>query len=237
MRANKVKVFSFSGVDGAGKSTQIEALHRRLTESGLTVNIRTFWDDVVVLREFRESASSKVFKGDVGVGSPDRPIIRRDKNVTSAYMVAVRLVLYTLDALRLCIVSTKRAVPRADVIIFDRYIYDELANLPLENALLRLYIRFLLKLVPKPDIGFLIDADPEAAYVRKPEYPLQFVRQNRDAYLKLARVANMIVLSPLSIEEAGAIIEQTVMAQYDAMQPEQMASLTSAPDSAEGNTG
>lgn len=212
MRSESVRLISFSGIDGAGKSTQIEATHQCLQRLGLRTRVYTFWDDVVVLPALRERMSFSVFRGDRGVGRPDRPIVRRDKNVTSGYVIAFRLLLYFLDALRLCIVSSKSADAESDVVIFDRYIYDELANLPLKHRAVRLYIRLLLRLVPKPDLAFLLDADPEAACLRKPEYPLEFVGHNRDAYLNLARIAGMTVLPPQPINETTATIENSLLA-------------------------
>lgn len=205
-----MKIFSFSGIDGAGKSTQIEEFTRYLKQKGLRVEIYTFWDDVVVFSGLRERMSLSVFKGDRGVGSPDRPIVRRDKNVSSKSVMASRLLLYAMDALHLSAITYRAANSNADVVILDRYIYDELANLPLRYRLIRLYIRLLLALTPKPDMAFLIDADPEAACTRKPEYPLEFVRRNRDAYLKLARMANMTTLPPATVEETQGRIQSMV---------------------------
>src|SRR5438045_1828307 len=142
MRDN-AKVVTFSGIDGAGKSTQIEALQTHLQEIGLRCVLYSFWDDVVALAHFREFMSHKVLKGDKGIGSPDKPIQRRDKNVTSWYTIPVRLIFYLLDALSLGLVLA-RVPTGADVIIFDRYIYDELANLPLQRWFIRLYVRILL---------------------------------------------------------------------------------------------
>jgi len=61
---------SFSGIDGAGKSTQIEALCARLRQDGLRVQLIRFWDDIARLTRFRETTGHIVFKGDKGVGSP-----------------------------------------------------------------------------------------------------------------------------------------------------------------------
>ena len=206
-------VFSFSGIDGAGKSTQIGQLCDYLDQLGLRVKLYTFWDDVVAFSKLREGLSLSLFRGDRGIGSPDRPIVRRDKNVNSGSIVIFRLLLYSFDVLRLCLVSHRAAASGADVVIFDRYIYDELANLPSERWLIGLYTKLLLKLAPKPDLAFLVDAVPEAACARKPEYPLEFVRRNREAYLKLARVAGMTVLPAGSIEEAGARLRSLVSGQ------------------------
>ncbi len=211
MGSHNIRVISFSGIDGAGKSTQIDALQSLLRDLGLRSALYTFWDNVVVFQRLREHISSKAFKGDKGVGSPDKPINRRDKNVTSWYITALRLFLYLLDAYSLRVAVSGSLNAGMDFIIFDRYIYDELANLPLNHPSVRFYIHVLLRLVPKPDVAFVVDADPEAAHTRKPEYPLVFVRKNRDAYLTLSRlVCGMTVLAPLSVKETAAKIKDSV---------------------------
>ena len=208
MQLDGVKVISFSGIDGAGKSTQIEALSCFLGDFGLKCRVLTFWDDVVALSRFRERISSKAFRGDQGVGSPERPIVRRDKNVSAWYITAARMILYAIDAVSLCIVFSKNVDAADDVIIFDRYLYDELANLPLHNWVTRLFVRILLELVPRPDVAVILDAYPELATLRKPEYPLEFVRRNREAYLLLSRMAGLSVIAPAPVEEtAGAVAE------------------------------
>ena len=199
------KIVSFSGIDGAGKSTQIGALQARLSKLGLRSRVLTFWDDIVVLGGFRELISHKTFGGDEGVGSPDRPINRRDKNVTSAHVIGARLFLYFLDAAYLRLFCLKLRKTEADVVIFDRYIYDELANLPLHRRFARSYVRLILNIVPEPDMAYLVDADPAAARARKPEYPVEFLRQNRERYLALSGLAgNMTVIEPASLEAAEA---------------------------------
>lgn len=192
---------SFSGIDGAGKSTQIEFLRECLEDAGLKVTLIRFWDDIARLKSLRESTGHTLFKGDKGVGAPDAPITRKDKNIQSWPMSCIRLILYLIDAF-----STRAAVRNAlrsdsDFIIFDRYCYDEFANLDLGNALLRKYVLLLLKLVPALDRSYLLDADPVKARARKPEYPLDFIHLNRAAYLKMySLTARMTVIAPMEIE-------------------------------------
>jgi len=211
MRTDSAKIVSFSGIDGAGKSTQIEALQRHLQGLGVQCTLCTFWDNVVAFPRVREFISHRAFNGDKGVGSPENPINRRDKNVQSWYATGARLFFYLLDAFSLRLTLAAISYTARDVIIVDRYIYDELANIPLEHELSRLYVRILLKLSPVPDLAFLVDADPEAARLRKPEYPLDFLRRNRDAYITLSRiVSGMRIVGPGSVEETSAQVLEAI---------------------------
>lgn len=193
-------IVSFSGIDGAGKSTQICALESWLHRCGLRTTLLTFWDDVVCFSGSREYMSYKAFRGDRGVGSPEKPLHRRDKNVTSWPVTLMRFALYFADAVNLCLKVWKARKSDVDVVIFDRYIFDELANLPLAHTSAKIFTKLVLAFVPQPDVAFVIDAEPVAAQARKPEYPLEFVRRNREAYLRLAQLSGrMTVIAPDSI--------------------------------------
>ena len=201
-------LISFSGMDGAGKSTQIENLKSIAERHGLKVTVLTFWDNVVMLSRYREGFVQKVFKSESGIGAPGKPVNRRDKNVRGWHMNLVRHGLYALDAAHLPFVIGKAKDDGVDVIIMDRYIHDELANLPLDNKLTRAYVRTVASLVPKPDISFVLDAEPELAYARKPEYPLDFLHKVRAAYMNLANLLGTITVVPaLPLPEAKRVVE------------------------------
>lgn len=210
---------SFSGIDGAGKSTQIEALCAVAEQTGMRVRTIRFWDDVACLTGLRESSGHKIFKGDKGVGSPENPVNRRDKNVRAWPMSCVRLLLYTLDAMATRTAVTAALGSGADLVIFDRYLYDEFANLNLRNPLMRAYVWLMMKIVPRPEVSYILDAEPVQARARKPEYPLDFLCLNRQAYLDLSHmIGGMTVIAPGPVEDVKREVLRHAFPMRDGMQ-------------------
>jgi thymidylate kinase len=200
-------LITFSGIDGSGKSTSIAILTAWLTSAGLRVRTATFWDNVVVLPRLRENLTRKLFRGETGVGAPERPVQRRDKNLHPWYVTLGRCCFFLLDAIRLRLLAKEMLDSESDVVIFDRYLYDQLASLPLQQKAARIYARVLCKLVPRPDIAYLLDADAEAAFTRKPEYPLDFMKRYRRAYFLVKElVGGMTLIPALPLEQTSRTI-------------------------------
>lgn len=229
MRRTPVLI-SFSGLDGSGKSTQIANLQEFVHRQGLTTTLLAFWDNVVVLSRYREGFVHKVFGSERGIGAPDKPVNRRDKNVRKWYLNLARHGLYLLDALHLVRVIARARRSGADVVILDRYIYDELANLPLSNPFSRIFVHLVAALVPRPDVAYVLDADPEAARARKPEYPVDFLYLCRRSYLRLAQMfGTMTVIPPLPLDDAKRAVENAAARVLNAQDESAQTSFDAAP--------
>jgi len=193
-------IVTFSGIDGAGKTTQIHCVSAHLIHQGYRVTRVSFWDDVAVWAKLRTGVSLAVFRKEPT--SPGHPALRNDKNVRTWYLGLIRAAFYLLDTLSLCHVVSRLRSAGHDFIIFDRYLYDQLAQIRSRSWLARAYIRVLVGLAPKPLAAFVLDASPDEAFARKPEYPLDFMHGYRRAFLSLRTlVPQLIVVAPSSVEK------------------------------------
>ena len=208
---------SFSGIDGSGKSTQIEKLRLHLESQNVRVRVLTFWDDVALFSAARSGFSRKVLQSDGQIGTPEKPANRNDKNSQAWPLLAGRSVLHLFDVLRLRKITRRaRNSENASVVIFDRYMYDQLAALPMQHWLARVFARMVLGVTPQPDISYLLDAVPEEARARKPEYPIEFMRQYRDSYLALRELAALNLIAAGDPEDVHNAIVTRMMKLVDA---------------------
>ncbi len=201
------QIVTFSGIDGAGKTTQIKCISAHLVRQGYRVARVSFWDDVAFMSKLRADVSLTVLQKQP---TPRQPFpLRNDKNVQTWYLMVVRAIFYLLDTLRLRRIVSQLRTGDNDFVIFDRYLYDQLAQFQSRRGLARAYIRLLVGFAPKPDFAFILDALPDEAFTRKPEYPLAFMHSYRSAFLGLSEyVPRLVVIAPSSVENVRKVILQ-----------------------------
>jgi thymidylate kinase len=201
--ATRPYIITFSGIDGAGKTTQIEALSLCLQKQGLSVVRLSFWDHVAIWSNLRAGVGHRALDSIHSDSMAERAFApKNNKHIRKWYLSAARAGLYVLDAARLHRLLATQLIRSSDVVIFDRYIYDQIANIYSPSNAARTYARMLLRRTPAPDLAFVLDASPAAAFARKPEYPLEFVHRNRQNFLQLLElVPQLIVISEAPAED------------------------------------
>lgn len=209
MNILKPILISFSGIDGAGKSTQIQRLRSYLADAGIPVTELTFWDNVVMFPRLRSGFSRIVLQSDGSIGTPEKPAKRNDKNAQSWPLLFGRAALYMFDVLNLRRIVAHAKSQDGGVVIFDRYIYDQLAAMPMDSWLARTYAKLLLRLSPRPDLAYVLDAVPEVARARKPEYPIDFMHRQRTSYMRLRQIAVLQMIPAGDPDEVhSAVLER-----------------------------
>jgi thymidylate kinase len=207
------QIVTFSGIDGAGKTTQIDSITSYLVGQGQRVARISFWDDVAFMSKIRAAISLAVFQQNA---QPPHGSLRNDKNVKTWYLTFARAMFYLLDTLRLRTVTSKLRTGNHDFVIFDRYLYDQLVQISSRSWLARAYIRLLVRSAPQPEFAFVLDASPDDAFSRKPEYPLDFLHGYRQAFLGLAAfVPHLVVIPASTAEHVSCLIIQTLSEQPD----------------------
>jgi hypothetical protein len=58
-----------------------------------------------------------------------------------------------------------------------------------------------------------LDANPAQARERKPEYPVEFLHQNRASYLALSKMSGMTVIPPQPVADAAQQILEEMLRQ------------------------
>lgn len=207
-------LITFSGLDGAGKTTLIECLRESLEQRGVRVAVAHMYYDVgcsaclrFVLRKLGRSASverslllSKASKGTTRAHAPrefeeERGLKSTLRRVGSALIWnrTLRLCIYPLDVLLFLARRLYAERLKGRVLIMDRYFYDTLVDV--SGGRKGYAARLLWLLTPEPTLPVYLDISAEEAHARKPEHGVEYLRRRRLSYRGVVRrVPDMLVL-------------------------------------------
>jgi thymidylate kinase len=190
-------VVSFSGLDGAGKSTQAESL--RATLDALGHEAVVVWSPLgqsaalsAVANPVKRALSLLRFGPFAGVAERSATgsvMAARDgrggSRTGSAIRVAWATVVALVNALSLR-AAALRHVPRGRVVIYDRHVLDSIVRLRATygpSRRFRLQLALLRLLAPRPRRAYLLDVHPEASIRRKDDrWSLDELRLHADLY-------------------------------------------------------
>jgi len=225
-------MITFSGLDGAGKSTLIQDLQLFLEHKNHPTTILTMYDDITfysMIRKIRDHIKTWLGRP-VGNTLPDPwalPLpstINQPKTDTSdksgwlaklVYHIFrshfVRSLCLFLDLLILLLYRFREETLKARILITDRYLYDSLVDTLDIRSKGTWFVRFFLHLAPTPEVPVFVDVPAEMAFQRKQEYAIDYMRWRRDAYLNLFQeVKAPLILPNENLEQATQTLKDFV---------------------------
>jgi hypothetical protein len=174
----KAMLITFSGLDGAGKSTLVRWLRHTLERQNRRVVVFHMNDHVGVyayLRQLRNQLG--------GAPPPARSVaagpLRRVRDAL-LWGKLLRRAIYPFDLLLFLVYRLYHESIRRRVVIMDRYFYDTLVDVA--DGRHWGVLRLLQRLTPTPDLAVLLDVGPEESYARKRDYPIEYLRSRWLAY-------------------------------------------------------
>lgn len=219
-------LITFSGLDGAGKSTMIAWLRAALEAQGHAVAVLHMHDDVGVyayVRTIRDRLLRR--RGRLAPSSPRTPrdtparstralrfrhALRSLRNAL-VWSPTVRSCIYAVDLLIFAVYRLYFEKLRNRVLLMDRYFYDTLVDLSKHGP--RPLHRLLEALTPAPDVPVLLHVPPERAFERKREYSLEYLERRWVAYQSVfSRVPQCVALRNGEAQLAQARLWQVVTA-------------------------
>jgi thymidylate kinase len=202
-------LIAFSGMDGAGKSTQIELLHTSLTARGLTVE--HFWHrpgysrELDALRAFARRGVAERLPTAAHPQARERAF--RRPGVSIAWILLALADLHVQYALKLRVM-----LQRSDVVICDRYLADAELDLALRFPQLRHLTTTGLSstrwLCPTPDLSFLLMIPFEEMERRLAAKQEPFPEPPEARRLRWQRYSNLSSQAPVIPVDASHSVEE-----------------------------
>lgn len=220
-------LITFSGLDGAGKSTLIDWLCRELERRDRPVTVLHMPDSVGVyaglrivrdgLRRLAHRPSGRASNRPRWMGPQRAPGLRglpgriRDAVLWSK---PVRRMLYPLDLLIFLAIRFAVETVRRRVLITDRYFYDTLVDIADDGRWF--WVRLLERLTPLPDVPVFLVVSPEESYARKSEYSISYLTRRSVAYGAVAPlVPSAVVLHNGTVDETRRALAQALRERLD----------------------
>lgn len=147
-----MEIISISGLDGSGKSTQIQALKEHFESTGKKV--------------YYFHAVNFSIANILNVFSKEKSGTKASKNVTKASWSAIQLrkIAMFIDVLFFIIFTKKLSTEKYDYLLTDRYFYDMIVNI--SYLAKKQYKPFFFRLIARPDVKLLLSVAPDVIMQR-----------------------------------------------------------------------
>ena len=153
---------TFSGIDGAGKTTQIRLLQERLAKQGVRSRyLRSRGGYTSGFKRLKSCLRRHVR----GALPPPGHSPKRERQFKRRWVQAMWLILAILDLMRVYALQIRQWLRRGDVVICDRYIWDTLIDFQINFPKVKVEHWWLWRALawsaPQPAASFLLIVSPQ----------------------------------------------------------------------------
>lgn len=218
-------LISFSGLDGAGKSTLIGRLKENLEEHNRNVTVLNMWDHVGIyallriLRDFvyRVFQKNPSFMDDRQLYSndPELGLLLPERSLISGFLFhvfrgrIVKRIIYFFDLCLFKLIFFYFGKIKNHILIMDRYFYDSISDVTDKHQWF--YMRLFLFFTPVPELPVFVDVSPMEAFARKGEYSVEYMKKRRVKYLQIfSGVDGALILENKNLEETICVLNGVV---------------------------
>ena len=190
----------FTGIDGAGKTTLSKRLSKTMADYGIKNKyvynrIAPFLLKPLISLGRVFLRHGKDMPGNYDEFAKSKKRLFRNRLISSAYQYAL-LMEYLFQAF----FKVKLPLMLGRNIVCDRYIYDTIitdlaADLHYSKKQVDNLLEKYFRILPEPDLVFLIDVPEEIAFQRKNDTPsVGYLKERREFYLHLGENNKVIIL-------------------------------------------
>lgn len=201
---NKVRIITFSGVDGAGKTTILREF-TEILENKYNKNVKELRHRPSVL-----PILSAVKYGKKEAENKTQKVLPRTGNNKSALSSFVRFFYYLIDYVFGQILIYFKYTRKDVIVIYDRYYFDFINDARRTNITLnKNFIKFFYKFVFKPELNIFLYAPAEIILKRKQEMDEKSINKLSEDYLNLfsnlSKNNKQVYLSIENIDKSNTI--------------------------------
>lgn len=210
---------TFSGLDGAGKSTLIDWLTTRLETAGRPMMVFHMNDHVglyAYLRLVRDRLTGRAPERNPPTAWTDpRSQSRaagggwRAVRYRIIWNKTLRRLVFPFDVAVFLCYRFYHEVLKGRVLVMDRYFYDTLVDV--FDPRRQWWLRVLKTLTPTPTLAVFLDVTPEESFRRKQEYSIEYLARRSVAYKEIFTwVPSAVRLANCDLATSQAILGRAV---------------------------
>lgn len=200
------KIVTFSGLDGAGKSTHVELTAEFLIREGYSVKIIA--PKNLTLFQLGKKALSYFSPLTVKEIDQDQIQYSQKSSLRIKALGSLKRICSLADLLIFFIYTRVWVSRRVEFIVCDRYFFDFLVHLQYLKMCGKTYSSLYLHLIPPTLASFFMDVSPETAFARKPEHPENLYVEKGRLYQTVSRMKGLTPIYHEDINACQSLIEK-----------------------------